>query len=477
VWAILHLRPYLEGQKFIIGTDHLSLRWVLNFSDAQGRLARWRLHLLEFDYEVQYHPGALHHCADMMSRLRSEDPAIAEPTDEIETDVPCFALAHSPLVTGNEELHPPEKRDPFLVHPDFLLGAQASDPSSMHLREHLRPHPLIDVDQNGLLGVVLPSREFQLAIRPPRVYPLPVTIFHDFPLPIHSENITGDLAAPDLRMGEVRFENRFVTKPSSAVMATEEVPQAISLEEIRHEQAIDDECDALRMSRVKDGIIDVDEDGILVRIAPLDGSRQIVVPWSLRPRILWLEHFPVVAAHPGVSKMYAAMRRRFYWRKMCKKVEETVRHCTVCAKNRVTERKRNSFLKLFQASGPLEFVAMDILGPLPKPEHGNRFLLVISYRFSKLTRTVPLRTITALGAAKDFCDAWVFSYGPQRYLLTDKGTQFNAKVFLSVCRELGIAKIFTTAYHPQTYGQVERFNRTIIDSLRGYVERLQNYWD
>jgi hypothetical protein len=64
-----------------------------------------------------------------------------------------------------------------------------------------------------------------------------------------------------------------VTKPSIEVMETEEVPQAISREEIRHEQAMDDECGALRMSLVKDGIIDVEEDGILVRIAPLDGSR------------------------------------------------------------------------------------------------------------------------------------------------------------------------------------------------------------
>jgi RNase H-like domain found in reverse transcriptase len=55
VWAILHLRPYLEGKKFIIRTDHHSLRWVLNLSDAQYRLSQWRLRLLEFDYEVQYH--------------------------------------------------------------------------------------------------------------------------------------------------------------------------------------------------------------------------------------------------------------------------------------------------------------------------------------------------------------------------------------------------------------------------------------
>jgi RNase H-like domain found in reverse transcriptase len=61
LWAILHLRPYLEQQKFTIRTDHHSLRWVLNLSDAQGLLARWSLRLREFYYEVKYHPGALHH--------------------------------------------------------------------------------------------------------------------------------------------------------------------------------------------------------------------------------------------------------------------------------------------------------------------------------------------------------------------------------------------------------------------------------
>jgi hypothetical protein len=34
------LRPYLEGQWFIIRTDHHSIHWVLNLADAQGRLNR-----------------------------------------------------------------------------------------------------------------------------------------------------------------------------------------------------------------------------------------------------------------------------------------------------------------------------------------------------------------------------------------------------------------------------------------------------
>ena len=35
----------------------------------------------------------------------------------------------------------------------------------------------------------------------------------------------------------------------------------------------------------------------------------------------------------------------------------------------------------------------------------------------------------------------------------------------------------TTAYHPQTNGQTERFNRTLVQRLRNYVEEHQRDWD
>ena len=52
VWAVLMLRPYLEGSKFTLRTDHDSLRWIMNLSDASGRLQRWRLRLSEYEYDV-----------------------------------------------------------------------------------------------------------------------------------------------------------------------------------------------------------------------------------------------------------------------------------------------------------------------------------------------------------------------------------------------------------------------------------------
>jgi hypothetical protein len=53
VWAVTNLRPYLEGTEFTVRTDHHALKWVMNLSDAQGLLARWRLRLAEFTFKVE----------------------------------------------------------------------------------------------------------------------------------------------------------------------------------------------------------------------------------------------------------------------------------------------------------------------------------------------------------------------------------------------------------------------------------------
>jgi len=50
-------------------TDHSSLRWLHNLKNPTGRLARWALELLEYDYEVIHRKDALHHVPDALSRM------------------------------------------------------------------------------------------------------------------------------------------------------------------------------------------------------------------------------------------------------------------------------------------------------------------------------------------------------------------------------------------------------------------------
>ena len=52
VWSTLTLRPYLEGSHFKVRTDHNALKWMLTLNDPSGRLMRWRLRLMEYDYEM-----------------------------------------------------------------------------------------------------------------------------------------------------------------------------------------------------------------------------------------------------------------------------------------------------------------------------------------------------------------------------------------------------------------------------------------
>ena len=69
VWALQTLRPYLQGENFVINTDHSALRWLLTIRETSGRLMRWRLRLGEFDYEVRYKKGLLNTQTDALSRL------------------------------------------------------------------------------------------------------------------------------------------------------------------------------------------------------------------------------------------------------------------------------------------------------------------------------------------------------------------------------------------------------------------------
>ena len=47
VWAVLSLRPYLEGTRFLIRTNHDALKWLLNLTIPSGRLLCWKLRIQE----------------------------------------------------------------------------------------------------------------------------------------------------------------------------------------------------------------------------------------------------------------------------------------------------------------------------------------------------------------------------------------------------------------------------------------------
>ncbi|GBO45434.1 Retrovirus-related Pol polyprotein from transposon 297 [Araneus ventricosus] len=68
VKSIEHFHHYLYGRKFLLRTDHASLRWLLNFREPEGQIARWIQRLQEYDFEIQHRKGTSHGNADALSR-------------------------------------------------------------------------------------------------------------------------------------------------------------------------------------------------------------------------------------------------------------------------------------------------------------------------------------------------------------------------------------------------------------------------
>jgi len=133
-------------------------------------------------------------------------------------------------------------------------------------------------------------------------------------------------------------------------------------------------------------------------------------------------------------------------------VYKHVEQCPACAKNRLSERKHTTVMKLFTTDEPFSGLAMDLLGPLPTSKGGNKHVLVICDRFTKLTRAIPMREATALTVASASIDTCVAAYGIPDTVLTDNGPQFASVYYQGILVLLGIASNYTSPYHPQTNG-------------------------
>ena len=71
---------------------------------------------------------------------------------------------------------------------------------------------------------------------------------------------------------------------------------------------------------------------------------------------------------------------------------------------------------------------------------------------------------------------WIYAHGIPDDVPTDNGSKFTAKMFELTCTSLGVKHPPTSTNHPQTNGQVERLNRTLVARLRHYEVDHQRNW-
>lgn len=204
---------------------------------------------------------------------------------------------------------------------------------------------------------------------------------------------------------------------------------------------------------------------------------QLCVPKTLTRSILLACHDDITAGHLGVTRTLDKITRRYYWPKMITKIVAYVRSCVDCQMRKQSSALKGGLLKPIKVSRPFEIVGMDVLGPFPQSELGNRYILVAIDYLTKWVIAKAISRTTSDLVAQFFVENIVLQHGAPEKLLTDRGRYFNSKFSRQLYRCLRTNYVSTTAYHPQCNGLVERFNKTLAQMLSMYVSTSQKDWD
>ncbi|HEX8609391.1 MAG TPA: reverse transcriptase domain-containing protein [Pedobacter sp.] len=193
--------------------------------------------------------------------------------------------------------------------------------------------------------------------------------------------------------------------------------------------------------------------------------------------IIRTRHDSPVAGHPGRSKTFDLVGRRYWWPTMHRTIKRYVENCEMCQRVKPTRHQPYGLLKpLEPPEKRWDDISMDFITGLPLSEGYDAILVVVDH-LSKMAHYIPCNTtLDAEGFAQLFVDHIFRLHGLPTKIISDRGSIFTSKFWKWVAIKLEIKRNLSTAFHPQTDGQTERINAILEQYLRCYCNYQQDNW-
>jgi hypothetical protein len=187
-------------------------------------------------------------------------------------------------------------------------------------------------------------------------------------------------------------------------------------------------------------------------------------------------HEDPFAGHFGVKRTYQKVAERYFWPDMRKHVYDFVKTCDACQR-RGPPPARPEPLYPLSVGEPFERIGIDMVGPLPETATGNKFIIVATDYLTKWPEARPAIDTTAATAAGFLYEDILSRHGAPKELLSDRGRTFLNQTLAELCKRWQVRQAFASAYHPQTNGLVERYNKTLVETLAKLCLLRPQDWD
>ena len=450
---VTQFKHHLLGQKFLLRTDHSSLRWLCSFKDPRDQLARWLEVLQQYDFDIQHRKGQLHGNADAMSRCCSNLTPCGEfkrgiPVEELPCGGCSFCKRHNQEWEAFYELDDvvPLSHNPAAPYTDAATPSSTPDAT---------PHQL---PATGISLVTTPTPSSTPDVTAGPSQTTESWAWREGTVFTKTEIVKAQGKDRDLR--KVVSWVKTGARPPTEEMKAEGA-------EIRNYWL---NFDLLRMV-----------DGVLCRKWVADATEKtdsllVVLPRSLKKEALQLLHDHPSSGHFGINTTVERVKEQFFWYCLRRDVETYVKSCSICQHRKKPTKRPKAPLKPFFANNPMEEISIDMLGPFPVSDRGNRYILNVICKFTRFAECYAVPEISTPTIADVLVNQFMSRWGVPWEILSDQGANFDSALFKEICHLLNITKKRTSSYHPQCNGLVENLNKSITRMLSAYVAAHQRDW-
>jgi len=201
----------------------------------------------------------------------------------------------------------------------------------------------------------------------------------------------------------------------------------------------------------------------LERGVVMTSTGKIWIPEDKRQEMIKATHR--MLSHAGVEKTYGYIAAAYDMLQMKEMIKYTIRECEACQKNKVVTTATKEETIQLSANEPFEKLYMDICGPFRESFRKKKYVVAIIDRYSRYISLVAVAKQDEETIKKTLMDDWILKYGAPRELHVDCGKVFTSDAMKKLTDKLGITLCFSSPYHHNTNGMVERQFRTVRDLI------------
>lgn len=452
VMAIERFRHYIWGKHFVVYTDHEALTYLFNQNKPGSRLLRWKLLLAEYDFEIIHRPGKNNVVSDCLSRIQFSNENELMP-------VRYFHFVSNPVTKSILEIITRTRSK------ENALLQKQDNPNVYHLNEE--PGVTFNTKKYDRIFFVFDDtknmtfRKLELRVKK-RIVIDSGTLYE----PVELNEKFGIILIP-----KIQFDINKMRYAFNRVLGI--VKSQVQINELAMNFCLSNVSAYFEIKAEFRKTFKACETSTTFFL----NNRMEVTDVNEINEILATYHSSILGGHRGYERMRNTIAKFFVWPTMNADIRKYIGDCSVCEKTKIHKYTHTPLQITSVASAPFEKIYIDFVGEIrPNSDENHKYLMTVSCDLTKYLLAVATFDCTAITAARVIVEQVCLVFNIPKTIVSDNGPAFIADTFKQMAKLLNITHIKTTPYHPSSNGSIERYHRTLGESVRAYTEENRGSW-